>query len=540
LSTRTLEFLPQEQPESRQVRRARERSVQKRLATLGPVEPDSVTALPRPQINARDEDLAAVAEQVIAAIGAGNQPTILLMFGGLPVRIERDEREVPLLRPVTEDRLRHHIARWIDFYRIGKDGSVPALPPMSVVRDILAHPSLPLPPLLRIVEAPAFDRTGRLCETPGYCGRDSGLFFAPSPTFQALPVSTCPSQTEMEDARSLLCAELLPDFPFVNDAERAHAIALLLLPFARDLIDGPTPLHLIEKPAPGTGAGLLVDVLLWPACGRSVPVMTEGRDEDEWRKRLTAKLSGSPTVLLIDNLRRRLDSAAVSSALTGQIWEDRVLGVSATMRAPIRCAWVATGNNPALSNELTRRTVRIRLDAGMDRPWLREGFRHPDLRGWVTTHRSELVAAALTLIQGWLQAGRPPGTRTMGQFESWARTLGGILGVAGIPGFLDNLETFYDAADDESTQWSAFVKAWADRYGESSVGVAELFRLLGEDIALDLGDRGDRSQRTRLGKLLGRMRDRVFIGYRIVSASQEGKLQRWRLMTVDPLLRGTP
>ena len=36
--------------------------------------------------------------------------------------------------------------------------------------------------------------------------------------------------------------------------------------------------------------------------------MTEGRDEDEWRKRLTAKLRNSPQFLLIDNLHRRLDS----------------------------------------------------------------------------------------------------------------------------------------------------------------------------------------------------------------------------------------
>ena len=33
---------------------------------------------------------------------------------------------------------------------------------------------------------------------------------------------------------------------------------------------------------------------------------------------------------------------------------------------PNRATWIATGNNPQLSGELTRRTVRIRVDAQLD------------------------------------------------------------------------------------------------------------------------------------------------------------------------------
>src|SRR3712207_8294493 len=59
---------------------------------------------------------------------------------------------------------------------------------------------------------------------------------------------------------------------------------------------------------------------------------TEGRDEDEWRKRITAKLATGSPVLLIDNLRRPLDSAAVAAAITATRWEDRLLGVSQIVR----------------------------------------------------------------------------------------------------------------------------------------------------------------------------------------------------------------
>ena len=113
--------------------------------------------------------------------------------------------------------------------------------------------------------------------------------------------------------------------------------------------------------------------------GAGASVMTEGRDDDEWRKRVTAKLRQVPTILLIDNLRLKLDSSAVAAALTAPFWEDRILGQSEMARLPIRCLWIATGNNPEFSNEMARRLVRIRLDANVERPWQRYGFRHPDL-----------------------------------------------------------------------------------------------------------------------------------------------------------------
>ena len=159
--------------------------------------------------------------------------------------------------------------------------------------------------------------------------------------------------------------------------------------------------------------------------------MTEASDDEEWRKRVTAKLRQIPSIVLIDNLRQKLDSSAVAAALTAPFWEDRILGVSEMARLPIRCVWIATGNNPEFSNEMARRIVRIRLDAHVERPWQREGFRHPDLMTWVRANRARLVAACLTICRAWIAAGRPRGTRTIGSYENWAQTLGGVLEVAG-------------------------------------------------------------------------------------------------------------
>ncbi len=272
------------------------------------------------------------------------------------------------------------------------------------------------------------------------------------------------------------------------------------------------------------------------ATGHSASIMTEGRDEEEWRKRLTAKLRSSPLMIVIDNLRRPLDAAPLAAALTAPYWEDRILGRSDIVRIPVRCAWIATGNNPQLSNEIARRTVRIRLDAHMDRPWQRDGFRHPNLLAWVQANRGPLVAACLTLGRAWVEAGRPRYQRTtLGSFESWSEIMGGILDVAGISGFLANAEELYELSDAEGIMWRSFIAAWWDRFGTTEVGVGDLYELaVACEPPLPLGAGNERSQRIRLGKALARIRDRVFQvegrNLRIAAGGILHKSQRWALV----------
>ncbi len=64
-------------------------------------------------------------------------------------------------------------------------------------------------------------------------------------------------------------------------------------------------------------------------------------------------------------------------------------------------------------------------------------------------------------------AGRPgpeQGTPELGSYEAWRNVIGGILSTAGISGFLGNMAEFYDAADEDTPQWSAFLEAWLEAY----------------------------------------------------------------------------
>ena len=297
----------------------------------------------------------------------------------------------------------------------------------------------------------------------------------------------------------------------------------MILPFVRPMINGPTPLHLIDSPTPGTGKGLLGIVCSYPALGHIVASVTAGKDEDEWRKRITSFLRSDGEFLLIDNISATLDSGSLASALTQPVWKDRILGLSINARIKIRTTWAATGNNVPTSKEIARRTVWIRLDANSEKPWERTGFRHEKLTQWSKKNRDKLVTAIIVLVQNWIGKGQKPfNGKAKGSYEEWADTIGGILQANGIPGFLENEDELHKLVSSEGEVLRDFITAWARVFGTKKQGVGDLFELASfpDDPnapgawsgLLDalLGTGKQRSRQTKFGQLLNAHRDAVF------------------------------
>jgi hypothetical protein len=160
------------------------------------------------------------------------------------------------------------LAQLADWRKLSRNGDlVPAHPPLSVIKSILATPDPALPVLAGIVTTPVFGRVGELITESGY-HRGARLLYDPPKGFVLSPIAARPTQSDIAAARSLLLDNLLGEFPFVGEAERAHVLALLLVGFVRAMIEGPTPLHLVEKPTQGTGATAALDHHARAATGR--------------------------------------------------------------------------------------------------------------------------------------------------------------------------------------------------------------------------------------------------------------------------------
>jgi hypothetical protein len=480
-------------------------------------------------------------EQAFAEVVRLNAPDPELFQRGIALsRVRVDEDGRPLIEPMTEASLKGHMASVMRWARkmVGNNGQVsyqPVQPQDAVVKHVMARKDWPgIPPLRDIIQAPIFAADGTLITTPGYHAK-ARLWYAPHQALE-VTVPTAPTAADLERAREWLVTDLLGDFPFDSEASKAHALAAILLPFVRELIHGPTPLHLFTAPTPGSGKGLLVDIGSLIATGRPASMVSMPRDDEEMRKRITAQLRRGVPMIVLDNITNKLDSAALCSALTATEWEDRILGVSEmSPRLPNRAVWAATANNPELSLDIARRTVTCRLDPGLERPWERQGFKHPDLRTWALTHRAELVSAALTLVQVWLVDGAPRLEHPpIGSFESWAEVMAGVLGTAEMEGFLVNYRDVYESVSQDVGDWLTFVEAWYETHGGQPMLVKALHDLARQRELLGdvLGDGTDMSQRTKLGNALTARKGRVFAGYQLVAEKRTNHGTPYRLRVV--------
>jgi putative DNA primase/helicase len=447
------------------------------------------------------------------AISQVNQPPALFRFGDETVWVDSDGT----IRIVTPSVLGRFATDRIDFFK--QRGNQRTTPAERLFKNMLSGPTVLLPELRGAISIPVFGPNGTLQDTPGYL-EDTKLYYAPPKDFEVM----CPDPAVREEAREYLLSEILSDFPFDGPASRAHAVGALLLPFVRSMIEGPTPLHLISKPKAGTGATLLAEVLAYPGAGMP-RVITLSGTEDELRRTLFSGLRDGPGAMLLDNVTK-LEGASLASVLTQTTMTDRVVGSSRVATAPNRSLWLATSNNPTMSDEIARRTVRIHLDAKTEHPELRNGFRTPDLRRWIVNYRRDLVWYALSLVQAWITSGRPAGTNVLGRFEDWAKVIGGILDVAGIPGFLGNFGQFRCKGDLEYLDMLAFVEAWARDSQKSEVHVQELLPLAG---SLNLGSGTEHSRLVRLGLLLHARTDQYFGKLVIRRGGKVNGYNLWRL-----------
>lgn len=485
-----------------------------------------------PRINAQNENLPEVAKQCWKALRATNDPPRLFSQGAGLVALSKHPHLA--ISPLDEDRLRLELTRSAQWYKTLNDGrEVVTYPHSIVLRDLLAHPEPPLPELTRIAEYPFYTEEGILHTKPGY-SEQAKCYCRFSVRIPKLVEKPLPEL--VKKARELIY-ELVHDFPFINESERAHALAFAILPFVREMIGGPTPLHAFDAPEPGTGKSLLVAALTSIALGRSAPSATETYAKDEWRKKITSVLIDAPTFVFFDNINQTLSSGALSSAITSSFWKDRILGKSQDVYLPIRCAWAVSGNNLQLSSELARRTVRIRLDAKMDRPWERDlnSFRHPNLPKWTSENRPKLIGAVLALVNHWLTEGQPGSDLHLGSFEDWSDVIGGILECARIPGFLGNLKEFYEEADAEGRDIRLFIQVWWENLKDQIVGVKELYKLIkDEEIPLYLGRAtSEQGERIYLGqRILQKIKGRQFDEIRVESAGTHKHLQQYQLIQV--------
>ena len=338
-----------------------------------------------------------------------------------------------------------------------KRNTIETFPPLAIVRDVLA--AFPddwrFPSLKGVLESPALRPDGTIIAMPGY-DQATCLFYKPPKNLQ-IKVPDKPTHANVSASVAAL-GDILSDFPFDDrESSKANAIAGMLTTICRPAIAGPTPLLLIDATEAGSGKSLLAEVISIIATGQP-KLNSAAKDPAEWNKKITSLLRAGNTVVIMDNVNESLDSGDLCRALTAEFWSDRLMSTHQEITLPVRCSWIATGNNIQLDGDMPRRCYRVRLNPRCSKPSERTGWKHNRLKDWVREHRGNLLSALLTLARAWFLAGKPEAqVRTMGSFEDWAETIGGILQYSGISGFLENRDEMFSQADAEAMQWEGFL-----------------------------------------------------------------------------------
>lgn len=440
----------------------------------------NLTGLPVIVVNNRQ--LRDITTEVLVALYETNaaKPGIFTRGGSL-VRVSKDAKGNPYIEPLSESALRGIITRSANFITVtgnakGEVSETQVSPPLGVVKDILSLSRWEFPHLLTITEVPVIRPDGSILAQLGYDVATS-LYYHPSSDLIMPTIPDTPTESDVKAATALI-KDVICDFPFDSEASGANAIAAMLTPIIRPMIDGLAPLAVFDKPQPGTGASLLADVIAFIATGQTAGMLGGQRKEEEWRKAITTILLYGRSVICVDNIDGVLESTSLATALTARVWRDRILGRNEEVLLPNMSTWIANGNNIRLAGDLPRRAYRARLDAQLAQPWLRQPseFKHPDLIKWVRQKRGDIIAAVLTVARSWVVAGKPKPNNlvSIGSYESFCEVLGGILDYIKVPGFLGNLQQMYSEMDVETPQWESFLEAWQEVFGDSGVTVAEI------------------------------------------------------------------
>ena len=373
---------------------------------------------------------------------------------------------------------------------------------------------------------------GALIRKPGYdFGAQIFSVFDPNqfPTPQSTP----------DAARTALALleELLTEFHFVADTDRAGALAAIFTAVARPSVDFAPGFH-VRAPAIGSGKTYLCELIgsfAGPGWNSKVsyPLSSE-----EATKVIFALLLTSPAVIEFDDMTTDwIPHGIINRLFTARTLTERILGVSKTATVSTRTLVLGSGNNVEPLRDLRRRVLTIHLDQRCATPATRSYNGNPVER--VRGARGKYVGAVLTIIQAWRAAGSPRVSgKAIATFGGkWSDYCRFPLMWLGQPDPLTSLVEQVNH-DPDAKSLEAFLLAWHSAFGstptplrraisDAEAKYPDLIEAIGD---LPVMDRGDEINRTKFGQYLKKNQNRIVEGLELRAARADGR-NAWFVLT---------
>jgi hypothetical protein len=493
----------------------------------------------RPIIMVNDDRLDVISG-VVGALRNRWDGTELFCYGGALAR-----RAGATMTPVTKDAFSGLVSQAAVTGTVDTRGNFTYAWPDAVSMGAALVQAERFTPLDRVTEVPFVRADGTICQVAGY-DVATRTFLADAVSTVSVPAD--PTEGEISQAVKLLTVEWLGDLfdAMPSDADRANALALILTPLIRGLVPL-VPLAVVNGLQMGVGKNLFGDLVALLSTGRESEPLPWTGNEEETRKQITSVFRGGSTLAVFDEAHT-IEGAALARAITAVTYKDRKLGVSDMIEFPNTMTWVSLGNQVQVNGDMSRRVYVVRIAPKVANPQDRsaESFRHPEIREWTRDHRSELLSAALTLVRAWFAAGCPRdgagalAGRRLGSFEKWGGLVGGVLDVAGVPGFLGNLQQYRSESDFDRVYWTAHLRWLRSVFGAREFTTGDVIAKMRSrsDVehppGRDLTDHTAPGYGRALGQAYGRQKDKMLDDVQLVLAVEsKGHGNRWRVASPE-------
>jgi putative DNA primase/helicase len=449
---------------------------------------------------------------------------------------------VAVLRNYTTASLRRAVDPAIGFSKF--DGRrkrfVACEPPADIIAMVLAGEQKQVfPPVRGIIGTPILRPNRTIVATPGY-DAETGYYLVDPPPMP--PVPAAPTRDDALAALAIL-ADLLAEFPFVDDVSRSVAYSGLITPLVRAACDV-VPGHLFTAPKQGSGKSLLVDTASAIATGERAYAILAHRQPEELDKQLTAALLEGRQIIALDNLVGEIESSVLAQVTERERISARPLGTSQTVAILNSFNTYLTGNNVTVAGDNTRRHLVSRIDPQVENP-LDRRFERTNPVSRVLQDRGSYVAACLAIVLAYLAQGRPNPLPPTPSYEAWSELVREPLVWLGLPDPTDSMRAAFDD-DPGNAQLAALMAAWPvgqtdwtaaelidaalknDAHGPVYPGLAEALKPIARD-------RRGMLDAVVLGNHLRLNRDKIVGGRKISRnpTSVQGGFARWVLSRRD-------
>jgi hypothetical protein len=275
-----------------------------------------------------------------------------------------------------------------------------------------------LPRIRTIVAAPILAQDGKTITVlpKGYHKLNGGMLIAGGES---------PPMVEIDEAREAL-ASLVADFDFPTPGDFARAVASLISPclkFGRFLGDADFPLDIAEAKASQSGKTYRQKAVA-AIYGEHAYVinMRNGGVGSLDESISSAMLAGRP-IISIDNMRGRVDSQIMESALRGH----GSVEVSGFRKAPVQISpryflWQLSSNGADMTRDLANRSIIVR-NRKREPGYRFKQWPEVALVEHIRAKQAYYLGCVFSVVAQWLNYGRPSTDESRHDFREWVRAM---------------------------------------------------------------------------------------------------------------------